>query len=458
MTMDLAIELGLDFSDVIFYRMEEPQIKSGADFTHAITFEVLDNDDRVIKTANGNSATISSIDPNVQVVKSTTVTIEDGKFSFDDIVVIGEPGSSIVLKVESNAIDPEKIGKAFPDQVPKTIYIQAELRLCIAGEYQSSDNKCLQCPDGFYTLQEDQTECSECPDNAQCTAGKDIEVQEGYWKKSRMHTDVFKCYKSSACLGGLDSECDEGYGGNLCHSCMKVEDSWYNKESDQSCQKCVSYKQNIVLTVGILLMVLVYVVALVWINIKNRGGQRQTAVFMRILTNYFQILTLASSYELNWQDTLKEFLEVVSIVSRSSEALLSVDCLLRDKGYTMYPLYVKVILCAILPIFLTGISIVFWGIVNTLVKVDLKRSLAITIIVLLFVSLPPITSITFTLLNCTDAFSDGHHYLSIDVGVTCWEGEHGKVSLQAAVPTILLWIIGTPFLAFLILFRKRAQL
>lgn len=137
------MELGLDFNEVIFYDMAEPLIKSGADFTHAITFELLDNDDRVIKTANGNSATISSIDPNVQVVKSTTVTVEDGKFSFDDIVVIGEPGSSIVLKVESNAIDPSKIGKAFPDQVPKTIYIRAQLRLCIAGEYQSSDNKCL---------------------------------------------------------------------------------------------------------------------------------------------------------------------------------------------------------------------------------------------------------------------------------------------------------------------------
>jgi len=213
-----------------------------------------------------------------------------------------------------------------------------------------------------------------------------------------------------------------------------------------------------VLTSGILILVLVYVVALVWINIKNRGGQRQTTVFMRILTNYFQILTLASSYELNWQDTLKQFLEYVSIISRSSEALLSIDCLLRDNGYTMYPLYVKVIMCAILPVVLMAVAIVFWGVVNTLFKVELKRSLAITIIVLLFVSLPPITSITFTLLNCTNAFDDGNHYLSIDVGVTCWEGEHGRVSLQAAVPTILLWIIGLPFFAFLILFRKRNQL
>jgi len=122
---DLALEKKLDFTNSIFYEMKAPFLKSGADFTHAITFELLDNDDRVIKTANENSATISSIDPNVQVVKSTTVPVKGGKFSFDDIVVIGEPGTSVVLKVESNAIDPAKIEKAFTNQKSKTIYILA---------------------------------------------------------------------------------------------------------------------------------------------------------------------------------------------------------------------------------------------------------------------------------------------------------------------------------------------
>jgi hypothetical protein len=179
---------------------------------------------------------------------------------------------------------------------------------------------------------------------------------------------------------------------------------------------------------------------------------------MRILTNYFQILTLASSYDLNWQDTLKKFLEYVSIISKSSETLLSIDCFVRDNGHDMYPLYVKVIICSILPVFLALASVIFWGIVNTLFKVDMKRSMAITIIVLLFVSLPPITSVTFTLLNCTNAFDDGSHYLSMDVDITCWQGEHGRIAAQVAVPIIVMWIIGLPCLAFLVLFRKRNQL
>jgi hypothetical protein len=85
--------------------------------------------------------------------------------------VIGQPGSSIILKIESNAIDPDKIEMAYQGEKSKSIYIKAWIRLCIAGEYQSSDNKCLLCPGGFFTLKEDQKECEECPDNAICANG-----------------------------------------------------------------------------------------------------------------------------------------------------------------------------------------------------------------------------------------------------------------------------------------------
>jgi len=54
---------------------------------------------------------------------------------------------------------------------------------------------------------------------------------------------------------------------------------------------------------------IIYVIILVAINIKNENGEQLTTVYMRILTNYFQILTLAQSYDLDWQDNVKEFLQ-----------------------------------------------------------------------------------------------------------------------------------------------------
>ena len=37
-----------------------------------------------------------------------------------------------------------------------------------------SDNKCIVCSDGFYTLDENQKSCDECPENAVCTDGYQI--------------------------------------------------------------------------------------------------------------------------------------------------------------------------------------------------------------------------------------------------------------------------------------------
>ena len=105
-------------------------------------------------------------------MKSKSVTAVKGIYTFDDVIIIGPPGSNILLKISSNSINKAMIANAFPSlgTIPD-IYLTGYLRYCIRGEYQSSDNKCIVCSDGFYTLNENQKSCSECPENAVCTSG-----------------------------------------------------------------------------------------------------------------------------------------------------------------------------------------------------------------------------------------------------------------------------------------------
>jgi hypothetical protein len=81
-------------------------------------------------------------------------------------------------------------------------------------------------------------------------------------------------------------------------------------------------------------LILLYFAVLIYVNIKavTEGTVRLSTVYMRILTNYFQILTLASSYDLSWSDNMKLFLYYISIITKASEILFSVDCFLRDNG------------------------------------------------------------------------------------------------------------------------------
>jgi hypothetical protein len=91
-------------------------------------------------------------------MKSKSVKALNGAYTFNDVIVIGPPGTSVLLKIASDTISASKIALAFPSLgTYQDVWVQAYLRLCTRGEYQSSDNKCIVCQEGFFTVAENQT-------------------------------------------------------------------------------------------------------------------------------------------------------------------------------------------------------------------------------------------------------------------------------------------------------------
>ena len=387
----------------------------------SIIFNLETVKEETVITDDESFASISSTSESIQVMKSKTVRATDGVFNFNDVILIGEPKNMALLKLQSAAVDPAVNLKAFNKQTPD-IYMLAYLRSCQPGEQMTKDNKCVVCQEGLYSLTIGADECKSCPEFAQCKNGKDINVTKGYWRESNTSVDIFECFNVASCLGGIIdlangvTTCEVGYEGNLCHGCGKVGDQWYTRESSHTCSVCPSKTWNAARLALVTVMVLVYVIILIVINVKSQGGQRLTTVYMRILTNYFQILTLAQSYDLDWSDNVKTLLQTVSFIGKGSEIILSIDCFLRDNGFVLYPLYVKVLLCFLVPIGVVFICIPLAAIA-TCFKRDTTfiRNYIVCFIVLIFVVLPPITSITFAVYNCIDVFNNGSKYLAIDV-------------------------------------------
>ena len=240
---------------------------------------------------------------------------------------------------------------------------------------------------------------------------------------------------------------------------MKVVDQWYSRESANDCSECIEYSQNSWRLAGVSILVIVYFIILIWIDIRSHGQQKLTSVYMRILTNYFQILTLAQSYDLSWDDNLKKFLEAISFIAKSSEILLSIDCFVRDNGIQTHPVFIKMIIACTFPIICMGVVFIFW----MLLKLFKPKSEAITnlvksVIIIIFMSLPPITSITFAIYNCVDIFNDGDSYLALDMDIQCWEDNHSYYAKSFGVPIVLIWVLGLPLMALVILFIKRKSL
>eukprot|EP00347_Sterkiella_histriomuscorum_P008851 403343497 len=456
LTDEEVADLGL--SNAIVYEILDYQV-SGNLITQGFSFFLVDNDNMNLITDSSSEASLIALDPNnVSLLKSRTVSAKQGKFTFNDVIIIAKPGSQVILKIQSDSINQNKIRDAYGVQ-NKDLYVFFHMRLCERGEYQTKDFKCVQCAEGFYSLYQNQQTCYECPQNAACRNGFQIIVDKGFWRSDVNSTSVYQCPNSDSCLSSYQTNCSEGYGGNLCQSCVKFNDNWYSREETNNCEKCLEYNINSLRLAGVSAIIVIYFLILIVVNVKTIGKQKVTTVYMRILTNYFQILTLAQSYDLSWEDNMKKFLESISFVAKTSELIISQDCFIRDTVDNMHPLFVKMIIATILPLCVIGLIIVVWYIYGKIKRTDSYfNNMIVSITIFIFVAINPITSLTFQLFNCKDIFNDGKEYLVIDNSIQCWTGDHAIYAKASGIPILLIWIFGLPATAMIAMYKRRSQL
>mmetsp|Transcript_10414 Transcript_10414/g.10442 ORF Transcript_10414/g.10442 Transcript_10414/m.10442 type:complete len:245 (-) Transcript_10414:395-1129(-) len=180
---------------------------------------------------------------------------------------------------------------------------------------------------------------------------------------------------------------------------------------------------------------------------------------MRILTNYFQLLTLTQSFELSWSDQLKTFMETISIIAKSSDIVLSVDCFIRKQTEKYEPIFVKMILACVILVGALAFVLAFWGVVAVITKrFQIKRNIIISTIVIIFVFLPAVSSITMSIFSCIDIFKDGNSYLALDLSIKCWSGDQDYYAKRFGLAIVFIWILGFPLLGLFILIKNRRNL
>jgi hypothetical protein len=58
-----------------------------------VSFQIMDEQMRKLTTDNSSVAVMSSQSPNVTVMKSKSVKSTEGVFDFNDVIVVGPPGT-----------------------------------------------------------------------------------------------------------------------------------------------------------------------------------------------------------------------------------------------------------------------------------------------------------------------------------------------------------------------------
>lgn len=79
-----------------------------------------------------------------------------------------------------------------------------------------------------------------------------------------------------------------------------------------------------------------------------------------------------------------------------------------------------------------------------------------SIVAIFFLFHPMITKRSLQLFSCFNI--EGESWLSDDLNVRCWEGDHETYVMYASIPSIAVWIVSFPLICLVFLLSNKAKL
>jgi hypothetical protein len=214
--------------------------------------------------------------------------------------------------------------------------------------------------------------------------------------------------------------------------------------------------------VGLGFVILAFIAALITVNIRKKK-ESQSSILMRIIANYFQVMTATLAYGMRFPEMMLVLFEPIGRVGQSSSTLLSFDWFVKDsqlKLFTPSNPFFKAFMTAILPILLfLGITSVFVILHLIFPKwfTDFKRNVVVSTITILFLLHPTLTTTAFGMFQCVQV-DEGISFVKIDLNMEWYSADHIIWWCIIAVPMLVVWVFGWPILAFVALFKNRHKL
>ncbi|EAR83234.2 transmembrane protein, putative (macronuclear) [Tetrahymena thermophila SB210] len=236
------------------------QFKSG----NQISFkkvQLLDEEENPLKLLDFNSTEFSQLSNDVQsliqqisvsvtweqenqqiqcVGQLQTKSFTDGGFSLD-VQIFYKPISNMTLNIVSNVFPQIKDSNGHIIVIGGQAELKAKVFMeqCSVGEIlvkYGNSIACESCPDGKYSLNQNDNQCKLCPDSALRCIGSNIYLQNGYWRENDETDNIQYCsYNPLSCKPELSTSkfnCDVGYKGPLCESCDTYGEIWESNYSE----------------------------------------------------------------------------------------------------------------------------------------------------------------------------------------------------------------------------------
>jgi hypothetical protein len=256
-------------------------------------------------------------------------------------------------------------------------------------------------------------------------------------------------------------------GAQRCRLCATCANGYKRAGGGSTtCKKCPPKATNrLLLGLGIALM-FIGLAVMTYTTIRAEGGGRggTTTTIKKILLNFSQIISLASSLPLRWPTSITQMFDTYGTVSSVGSNLLIPDCELSHLP-TAEAFYLKQLFYALsVPLIVMCTSFIWFFVGCYLTSCRPKKAKRLkwskvkdytimTIVLMLFLCYPMLTRLSLSMLKC-QPIGDAK-YLYADVEETCFVGRHQAAVLLLTVPQLILYVIGLPLASLSIVIRNR---
>lgn len=424
---------------LVILNVSQVVLASGQVFSQGLLVAVLDRSNQLVKSESGSNAWLQG----EGLGGSLSVTALQGLLFFSNFSAVATPGQHRELKVLFNS----------------TVHLSFKVyfRACIRGEVQLN-NTCTICPKDSYLVNLNSSLCTICPSQGACPGDGNLYPKQGTWRPFDTFDGLFACPNKDACLGHSVRQsqvgvCAEWYTGNMCQSCQPGA----SRSGLDKCSKCPNETTNRVLICFAALVVCAVVAILTRSALRSaHNTAKQASTLLKIFLNYTHMTTLVMRFNVDWPYPLIVLSIFHEFSGNSGEQLLSVGCILPD------PFFAKAIAAAFLPVLLLALNGLAWMLAWTVFRLfhrplRIQEKLVCSTIVSLFYFHPFLTRTAFSAFECVTILPE-ERWLRIELDIRCWDHRHSFFALAVSLPTAVLWSLGIPALALLLLTKYRKRL
>jgi hypothetical protein len=451
-------------------------VGSGIQYTKGIELSLVDYDNQRMVLDNESTIKITPSSANSTISGIDYAKVTAGVANFDELIFESKAGTSgKIYTLNSAAIDRDTVHVVTTDQEYQEVYsssLNVSFRHCQPGEQEFSSGLCSVCSYGTYTLEWNSTECISCIDNAICTGGSVIVADIGYWRSTLNSTKMIEWPRQDSCNGGYVDLYDAptswatGYGGILCTEWVIENGTKYQPLSNFAWTKWPSFSMNVIRVIGVIILALLFLTGIIIVNIR-KTKENNFSILLRIFTNYIQLLTASLAFNINLPSSFTGAFSSSDRLSAPQESFFSFDCFIEDyelKGFAPNNNLFKLFLFLLLPFLLMIFYFVVFGIYKLIIRVikpnwnvDFRRYMVVSLVCIIFVFHPRMSFESLSLFQCQE-IDDNKYGMRGNLYYEWYSTDHLIWIMAIAMPMILIWVVGIPVLAFVILFKNRGNL